>query len=340
MPLRARNASANSVAYFQQKSDEGPFLRVADIMLRYHHSHTHPFTDLIRLGTHSKWSHSSLIYLKPDTSKETEDVFLVDLTTNKGAFIESWSHEMSSPHKYTDGIKRLRLDWYVETPDERAKHAADDPEDVHGIAYLRQVRDVALSELGAVYDHKAVFELAALYIEQASRRHLKAIPQVADAAAAVERLLEKWDESDSSPLHELNFICSGLVQYSFFEALRQRILHNLNIPENRAAALSNLSNMNRVIFRDDPEHVISQYIQQVRSGQRDLADPIPESVMNLLRTATPADFNNSTKLEWRYIINNGCVWQIYEAPGGNEPESKDEEKVLKLIKPDRGPLSS
>lgn len=343
MPLRAKRVSDNPKTYFEQKSDEGPFLRVADIMLRYRHSYTHPFTDLIRLGTRSRWSHSSLIYLEPKPDQETSAICLVDVTTRKGAFVESWTEEMvAPPNKFSDGIKGLRLDWYVEAADEQAKHTSDDPERVHGIDYLRKVRDVALSQLHTVYDHKTVWELTALYIEQAAHRHLKAIPQIADLAATAEGLLEKWDEADSSDQPELNFICSGLVQYSFFEALRQSILRNLSILENRPAALSNLRNMQSVMFRDDPDQVISHYIQSVQANEHILADPIPESVMNLLRTATPADFNNSPKLAWRYIIHKGSVWYMYEAPEGgeHEPGSKDEAEVLKLTEPDTGLLSS
>lgn len=340
MALRAKRVSDHPETYFQQNSDEGPYLCVGDIMLRYHRSYTHPFTDFIRLGTGSKWSHSSLIYLEPDTAQGDYKIALVDVTTKKGAFIESWSHEMAVPDKFTDGIKRPRMDWYAETPEEQARHTSDDPEDGRGIEYLRQVRDVALQQLHTKYDHKTVWELTALYVERFAHERLK-VPQIADAAAAVEHLLEKWDEAGSSDHQGLHFICSGLVQYSFFEALRQHILHNLDMPENREAALSNLQHMDCVIFRSDPDGVISQYIEEAHSDSRRLADPVPEGVLNLLRTATPADFNNSSRLDWRYIINKGCVWQIYAASEGSaqEPVSKDEEEVLALTKQDSGLLA-
>lgn len=340
MVLRARRVSDSPESYFQQNSDEGPLLRVADIMLRYHRTYTHPFTDFIRLGTHSKWSHSSLIYLEPDPAQTDYRICLVDVTTKKGAFIESWSHEMAAPDKFSDGIKRPRMDWYAETPDEQAGHTAHDPENVRGIAYLQQVRDVALQQLHTKYDHKTVWELTALYIERLAHERLKVVPQIANAVAAVENLLERWDEADSSE-QELHFICSGLVQYSFFEALRQRILHDLEIPQNREAALSNLNNMQHVVFCDDPGNDIACYIHEVQTGKRDLADAVPGNVLNVLRTATPADFNNSPKLQWRYIINKGRVWQIYEATEAQKagPESKDEQEILALMKLDTGPLA-
>lgn len=337
MVLRAMRVSDSPENYFQQNNDEGPYLRVGDIMLRYRHSHTVLFSDLIRFATDSKWSHSSFIYLEPDPVKGSEAIFLVDITTKKGAFVESWSHEMAEPDKFTDGLKRPRMDWYAETPDEQARHAPGDPEDVRGIEYLRQVRNIALSQLHTTYDGQTVWELAALYVERLAKQRLKAVPQIAGAAASIEHLLEKRDEAGGD--YDLRFICSGLVQYSYFEALRQRIFNNLDIAENREAALSNLRNMQRVIFRADPDNVISHYIQQVQSDYQQLADPIPESVLNLLRTTTPADFNNSSRLEWRYIINKGYVWQIFSENQASAPESKDEQEVLALTKPDTGPLA-
>jgi hypothetical protein len=338
MPLRATRVGNNPQTFFLQKNDEGPYLRVSDILLRYHHSHTHIFTDLIRFATHSKWSHSALIYLVPDPPQQYDKVYVVDATTDAGTHIETWENEIDPIEKYSDAIKRPCLDWYVETLDERSRHDLNDPEDVHGIEYLRQVRSIALGQLNGLYDHKVVWELTALYIERVAKRHLGAIPQIAEAAAGVAHLIGKWDEASSSKETVMRFICSGLIQYSFFEALRSNILHNLAIPENRDAALSNLSNMHHIIFRTDPDHVISQYVQQVQSGELDLAAPVPEDVVNLLKTATPADFNNSSDLEWRYVIFNGFVWQISDAPEGYQPGSKEEAEVLKLTLPEHSPF--
>lgn len=334
MALCARLVGNNPNDYFLQKNDEGPYLRVSDILLRYKHSDTSIFTDLIRFATHSKWSHSSLIYLMPNPPQKFDKVLVVDATTKAGTHAANWSSEIDPVQRYSDGIRRPRLDWYVETQEERSRHDPNDPEDVHGIKYLRQVRDIALDQLHGLYDHKAVWELTMLYIERVAKHHLGAVPQVAQAADAVAHLIEKWDQSSSSKEPVLHFICSGLIQYSFFEALRQQILYDLAIPENRSAAESNLSNMNCIIFRNDPDHVISQYIQQIQSGELDLATPLPEDVSNLLKTATPSDFNNSPNLEWRYVVLEGCVWQIYEAPENYQPGSKDEAEVLKLTQPE------
>lgn len=333
MASRATLVSKDPLNYFLRKNGAGPHLRVSDVVLRINQDPKEIFSHLIRIATNSKWSHSALLYLISDPQMGFDNTFLVEAMTS-GIHVTSWRNEVVPFNEFTVGIKRPRLDWYVETPREMSKHDPDDPEDVHGIVYLRHVRGIAVDQLNGLYDHKTVWELAALYAERIAKKHLAGVPQIAEAAASVADLFKKWDESDSSITNVLRFICSGLVQYSFFAALRIRILNDLAIPEHREAALSNLSNMHRVIFRADPENIVQTYIQHVQSGKRDLIEPIPDDVLDLLKTATPADFNNSPNLEWRYLIREGWIWQIDDASEEYIPESKDEAEVLELLSPE------
>ena len=330
MAYRATCVSKDPLTYFLQMSDEGPYLRVSDVVLRYNDDPRELFSHLIRIATASKWSHSALLYLLSDPPKGFDNTFLVEAMT-KGIRIASWRNEVIPFEKFTVGIKRPLLDWYIESPYEISKHDHHDPEDAHGIAYLRHVRGIAVDQINGLYDKKTVGEMTALYLERAAKRRLPSIPQVAEAAETIANIFKKWDESESRATNVLRFICSGLVQYSFFAALRVRIINDLRIPEHRDAAMSNLSNMDRVIFRDDPEGVVPNYIQQLQSGKLDIADPIPDDVLDLLKTATPADFNNSTKLEWRFIIREGVVWQIDQAPDNYKPQSEDEAAALEML---------
>jgi len=333
MAIRATFVSKDPLNYFLQHDDEGPYLRVSDVVLRVNHDPKEIFSHLIRIATNSQWSHSALLYLTNDPPKGFDNTFLVEAMTT-GIRVASWRNEVVPFEQFTVGIKRPRIDWYVETPRDIAKHDPDDPEDVHGIAYLRHVRGIALDQINGLYDHNTVHELTALYIERVAKRHLPGIPQVAEAAAGAADLFKKWDEDSSRSNNIVRFICSGLVQYSFFAALRIRIINDLAVPQFRDAAMSNLSNLHRVIYRDDPEGVIQTYVQQLQSGKLKLSDPIPDDVLDLLKTAIPADFNNSPELAWRYVVKEGMVWQLDEVPDGYTPASKDEADVLQLIQPE------
>ncbi len=338
MPYQAVRMEQDPLNYFLQTSDEGPFLRVADVLLRENKDPKEVFAHMIRIATGSKWSHSAILYLISDPRRGFNNTFLVEALT-KGIHIASWRNEVVPFEQFTVGIKRPCMDWYSETRYEASRRDPHDAEDVPGIGYLRHVRGIALDQINGLYDRKTVFELSALYTERVAKRHLGAVPQIADAAAAVAKVFKKWDEASSSANSVLRFICSGLVQYSFFEALRLRIANDIDIPEHREAAMSNLHNIHRIIFRDDPDNVIPQYIQQVQSGTLDIHDPAPEDVLDLLKTATPADFNNSQNLEWRYVILKGVVWQINQAPEGYQPQGEDEANVLALLGPEHPGMS-
>ncbi|MBV9614159.1 MAG: hypothetical protein JO031_01740 [Ktedonobacteraceae bacterium] len=330
MAYRAVYMKHDPITYFLQENNEKPLLHISDVILRENKDPKEAFAHMIRFATNSKWSHSAIVYLLSDPYKGFNNTFLIEAKT-KGVHIASWRNEVVPFERFTVGIKRPRLDWYRETPREVTHHDPDDPEDMPGIGYLRHVRGIAMDQINGLYDKKTVYELSALYAERVARHHLGAIPQIAEAADRIANLFKKWDEDEASATSVLRFICSGLVQYSFFEALRRRIMNDLDIPENREAAMSNLSNMHRIIFRDDPSGIIPEYIHQVQVGEQDIRQPAPEDVLDLLKTVTPADFNNSTNLEWRYIILKGAVWRIEEVSADYHAQDKDEQEVLDML---------
>jgi hypothetical protein len=65
-----------------------------------------------------------------------------------------------------------------------------------------------------------------------------------------------------------------------------------------------------------------------------IADPVPHEVLNLLKTALPADFNNSDNLTWCYVIREGAVWKIDESAEDAPPQGKEEQLVLALLHPE------
>jgi len=339
MAYKAIHIGDDPIHYFLDPSEDGPFLQIADVVLRANQDPKEVFAHLIRIATESKWSHSAIVYLTSNPRLGFNNTFLVEAKT-KGIDLISWRNEVVPTDRFNVGIKRLKLDWYVENVYEKSHHDVEDFEDTHGIGYLRHVRGIAIDQIDGLYDKKTVYELSGLYAARAARRHLGAVPQIADAADAVAKLFKKWDEVDEDTDSILHFICSGLVQYSFFEALRLRIANDLDNPERRETGLSNLSNLHRVIFRDDPDGLIPNYIQRVQAGELDIHDPASDDVLDLLKTATPADFNNSPNLDWRYVILKGAVWRIEPAPDGYLATGEDEAEILTMLGPEHRSNSS
>ncbi len=359
--FRATRVSSDPLAYVAQDNGAGPFLRMADVILRENNDPKEIFAHLIRMATGGVWSHSALLCSLGDPPWGMNETFLVESRPRRTQLV-SWRDEVVPFDQFTVGIKRPRLDWYVETPEEASRHDPADPEDGPGINYLRHVCGIAVNQINGLYDYKAVFELAALYLERIAKRHRGADLQAVDAGArqpgalphvvhattaladffkrwegvpAITDFFKTWKEANYSTSSVLRFICSGLEQYSFFEALRRRIMNDLTIPAHWDAAMSNLGNMQRVVFRDDPEGLIPTYVQQVQLGKRVISDPVPDRVLDLLKTAVPMDFNVSPNLEWHYVIRRGMVWRISEAPADYAPQSEEEKEVIAILSSER-----
>lgn len=339
MAYRATYIDRDPVEYFIERDEHGASrLDVADVVLRANQDPKEIFARMIRFATNSAWSHCALVLLLSNARRGYNSAFLIESMT-RGVRLADWRKTIVPYKQYTVGIERLSLDWYAETPYEQARHSPRDPEDAHGALYLRQVRGIALDQVNSLYDRDAIFELTALYIQRIVRRHLPLLPWISWLARWAANFFRRRGAAKSAPGDLEQFICGGLIQYSFFEALRIRILKGLEEDEDRDAALHNLKHMDRVIFCGDPDGVIANYIRQVQLGKIDLADPVPENVLDVLKAATPADFNNSPNLQWVYVILRGKVWEIKEAGDDYEPQSTEEIEVLNLLRPEhRGRL--
>ena len=337
MAYRASKVSQDPLTYFMQQEGDGPRLRISDVILRINHSRKEVFARLIRTATNSQWSHSALVYLVNDPPKGLENTFLVEARP-KGVIMTSWRNEVMPYDEFTVGIKRPKVDWYQENAREKSDHNREDREDTYAIGYLRHVRGIAMDQMHGLYDHKIVWELASLYVERVANRHLSKVPQIAEAADKLADFFKKWDMKSQPDAHIMQFICSGLIQYSFFAALRFRILQDLQSADKRESALHNLRHIQHIIYREDPKEIMSTYIQGILAGKLDLADPVPNDVQDLLKTALPADFHNSMDLEWRYVVLNGNVWQIDSAPEGYTAQSEDEKAVLTMLHPEKSPF--
>src|SRR5579859_7760828 len=126
MPYQATEVSQDPLNYFMEHSEEGARLHPADVLLRMNHSRKEVFAYLIRTATNSKWSHSALIYLVNDPPRGLENTFLIEAKT-KGIGMASWRNEVMPFEQFTVGIKRPKLDWYQESPDEEAARDPHDP---------------------------------------------------------------------------------------------------------------------------------------------------------------------------------------------------------------------
>jgi len=327
MTFRAALVAQDALQYFLRPDQENIFLRVSDVLVRVNLG-PEIFSRFIRLSTNSQWSHAALLYLMNDPREGFDNMFVLEAMNGAGVRVVSWKGEVTPYDKFAVGIRRLQLDWYKESAYEAASHDPKDPENIDGIWYLRRVRGMALDQINAMFDEGTIGELTALYVERLAGQYK--LPFLFKIAAWFVQLIRGRGQADPTP----RFICSGLVQYSFFAALRQNIIDCFasDQPGDHDIALSNLDNMHHVIFRADPDGIIANYVQQVKSGELKPDTPVPGNVEDFLRTTTPADFSRSPNLQWRYVIRAGKVWEILnDALADYKPQSPDEAAVLALL---------
>ena len=100
MPYRATLVSHEPLTYFLQTGDEGPYLRVGDIVLRVNDSPKEIFSHFIRIGTNSQWSHSALLYLLNNPQMGYDNIFLIEAMTS-GVRVASWRNEVVPYDQFT-----------------------------------------------------------------------------------------------------------------------------------------------------------------------------------------------------------------------------------------------
>src|SRR2546421_12541061 len=120
MAIRATFVSKDPLNYFLQHDDEGPHLRVSDVVLRVNHDPKEIFSHLIRIATNSQRSHSALLYLTNDTPKAFDNTFLVEAMTT-GIRKASRRNEVVPSEQFTEGSIRPLIYGYVETPRDISK---------------------------------------------------------------------------------------------------------------------------------------------------------------------------------------------------------------------------
>src|SRR5579885_3044702 len=106
------------------------------------------------------------------------------------------------------------------------------------------------------------------------------------------------------------------------------------VPRLSQCCVSSVAGWCSIAFSKRCAYALKMISTFLKIGKLDIHDPAPEDVLDLLKTATPADFNNSPNLEWRYVILKGVVWQISRAPEDYHPQSEDEANVLELLGPE------
>lgn len=256
----------------------GRFLRRADVVLTSRKNDLASY--LIRTATSSPFSHAALVFTGPQVEYGYTSTFVIEAGTG-GVDLASLKAYAADKSVFF-AIKRLRQPWF--DPDKQSR-----------------VRGLLLDNIKSEYNYTAILRLLR-EIWFGVERSVRGKEQAVESFRARE-----WDRPNT-------FICSGLVQFGFVEAITEYILARKLPPSALNDVVFSKLAQQRLVppeaWKDAPDSLIDDVIPEVR---RTLAAD--------LEATTPEDLANSDKLEWLYFVQAGMVHRV-----------RSYEDVKKLIK--------
>jgi hypothetical protein len=245
----------------------GSFLERADVVL------TRRDWDLaswvIRWATNSPFSHAAMVFTGPQFESGYTNTFVIEAGTG-GVDLTNLRDYIADKSAFV-AVKRFKKEWFDE--DKRAR-----------------VRGLLLDKIKSSYNYWAVAHIARnlwFGVERSVRGDKSAIRSFRE---------REWNAPNE-------YICSGLVQIGFVEAILEYIKSGQLPP----AAL------NDVVFEPVaatrlPEKQDWGYLDPESS--KTTAVLFRKQNFDALESVTPEDLASSDKLEWLYFIKDGLVYKV------------------------------
>jgi len=223
----------------------------------------------IRYATNSPFSHAAMVFTGPQFESGYSNTFVIESGT-KGVDLTNLRDYIADKSAFL-AIKRFKKDWFDETKQAR-------------------VRGLLLDKIKSTYNYWAIvhivrnlwFGVQQTVQTEAQRRH-------------------HHERGEGEPPNE--FICSGLVQIGFVEAVIEYIKAGQLPP----------STINDVVFEPEaatrlPDKADWGYLDPESS--KTTAVLFRKQNYEALQWVTPEDLAASDKLEWLYFIKDGLVYKV------------------------------
>jgi hypothetical protein len=225
---------------------------------------------VIRWSTSSPFSHAALVFTGPQFESGFSNTFVIEAGTD-GVDLTDLRDYIADKSTYL-AVKRVKKPWFDEPKQSR-------------------VRGLLLDKIKASYDYWAIGGIA---------RNLWF--GVERSVRGDQPTLESFEQRDWDAPNE--YICSGLVQLGFFEAIMEYIKSD-ELPG---------SVLSQVVF----DQQASAYLPQT---DEDWSYVEPEQAKSMavlfykqqhlrFNSVTPENLAASDKLEWLYFIKDGLVYRV------------------------------
>ncbi len=245
----------------------GNYLERADVVLTRRDGDLTSY--LIRWATESLFSHAAMVFTGPKFETGVSGTFVIEAASG-GVDLTNLKSYLTDKSSYV-AIKRFNKPWFK--PNKQSR-----------------VRGVLLDKIKASYNYWVI------------GRILRNIWfGVQNKVQGKERTVENYREREWTPPNE--FICSGLVQLGFVEAVLEYIRSGELPPSALKQVVFHKEAAGRLPNADD-------WIYLDAETSLSTAQIFREQNLYELESVTPQDLAESNKLEWLYFIRDGLVHRI------------------------------
>lgn len=249
----------------------GEFLERSDVVLT--RRDYDPASFLIRWATNSPFSHAALIFTSPNQEPGISSTFVIEAGT-AGVDLTNLRDYVYDKSSFV-AIKRLRKPWFDTEKQSR-------------------VRGLLLDNIKSEYNYWAI----ARYVRTLWFGIKRSVQGKKDAVLAFQK--SEWQRPNE-------FICSGLVQFGFVEAVVEYVRSRKLPPWTVADVMFTKEGEAGLIPREVWETMTPDEVDQMLE---DHTAAIRESLASQLEAITPHDLAISDKLEWQYFIKDGLVYKV------------------------------
>lgn len=222
----------------------------------------------IRWATNSPFSHAALVFTGPQFESGYSNTFVIEAGTG-GVDLTDLRDYIADKTSFL-AIKRFKKEWFDEPKQSR-------------------VRGLLLDKIKADYNFWAIGHIARniwFGVERSMRGD--------------EETIRTFREREWTPPNE--YICSGLVQIGFVEAVLEYIKSDQLPPSALKEVVFQSVAATRLPDKDDWQYLDGK-------SSKTTAVLFRNQNFDALESVTPEDLATSKKLEWLYMIKNGLVYK-------------------------------
>lgn len=244
----------------------GNYLERADVVLTRRSGDI--ASSLIRWATNSAFSHAAMVYTGAQFDQGISGTFVIEAGTS-GVDLTALRDYATNKSTFV-AIKRFKRDWF------------------NGVRQAR-VRGILLDKIKDSYDYWTIWRIVRnIWFGVQSKMRSK------------EKTVEAYHKRDWEPPNE--YICSGLVQIGFVQAVIEGIQRGELSPEVLREVVFTKSAASRLPAPGDWKYL--------GADAKETAINFKDVLNDELYAITPEDLAQTEKLEWLYLIKDGAVHKV------------------------------